>query len=372
MATKWIVELTEEERERLVQLTSSGKPGARRMKRAQILLMADDGFPDAPIMAALNAGSSTVYRTRKKLVEGGVDHALNDAPRPGGSRKLTCRQEVVLMALACSDPPEGRSRWTLKLLADRLVALTDLEGVSAETIRRRLHEKELKPWQRRMWNIGKVDAEFIARMEHILDLYAETPDANRPVVCFDETLKQLIEHVIEPIPAKPGETERVDHHYKRNGTAYIHVAVDFARKWRRVWVTEGRSRLEFADAMQELVDVHYPDADVIRVVLDNLNIHRPSSLYHAFPPEEARRILRKLEFHYTPVHASWLNMVEIEIGTMVRQCLDRRIATREAAAAELAAWETSSNEEQRTITWLFRVEQARERLGRFYPSVPLR
>ena len=184
-----------------------------------------------------------------------------------------------------------------------------------------------------MWCVPKVDGEYVARMEDVLDLYAEPPDPKRPVVCFDESPIQLIGEVRPPLPAAPGQVERFDYEYRRNGTVNLFVILDAHRPWRKVKVTERRTAGDFAQCMRELVDVDFPQAERIRVVMDNLSTHTPGSLYEAFPAAEAHRILRRLEFHYTPKHASWLNMVEIEIGVLKGQCLDRRIDDRAAARA---------------------------------------
>ena len=183
-----------------------------------------------------------------------------------------------------------------------------------------------QPWQEKMWCIPKVDAEFVARMEDVLALYAEPPDDRRPVVCFDETPRQLIGEERVPTRAEPGKRARFDYEYVRNGTANVFMFVDVNRPWRHAKVTDQRTCHDFAECMRDLVDDHYPDAERIRVVLDNLSTHSQAALYQRFEPAEARRILSRLEFHFTPKHASWLNMVEIEIGVMVRQCLNRRIA----------------------------------------------
>ena len=176
-------------------------------------------------------------------------------------------------------------------------------------------------------------------MEDVLDLYAEAPDPKRPVVCFDESPIQLIGEVRQPIPAEPGQIERYDCEYRRNGTANLFVFLDVNRPWRKVKVTERRAAQDFAVCMRDLTDVHYPKADRIRVVLDNLSTHSAGALYQTFPADEARRMLRRLEFHYVPKHASWLNMVEIEIGVLASQCLDRRIDSYARLVAETAAWE---------------------------------
>ena len=183
-------------------------------------------------------------------------------------------------------------------------------------MRRRLAENDLKPWRKDMWCIPKLDAAYVACMEDVLDLYAEPCDPKRPVICFDESPTQLIGEVRPPIPAEPGQLERFDFEYRRNGTVNLFVFLDAHRPWRKVKVTQRRTAADFAACMRELTDIHFPEAEQIRVVLDNLSTHSPAALYSAFPPAEARRVRRRLEFHYTPKHASWLNMVEIEIGVL--------------------------------------------------------
>lgn len=367
MKVRWIVELSQTERDELEELISSGTLGARVMKRALILLRSDDGWTAEQVSDALSVGTATVYRRRERYVEVGLPEALHDQHRPGAERKLDALQEAKLVALACSDAPEGRAKWTMQLLADELVALTDVDDLSRETVRRRLAEKKLKPWQRKMWCIPSVDAEFVARMEDVLDLYAEPYDPRFPVVNFDETPIQLIGETRVPVPAAPGRSARIDYEYRRHGTANLFVAFDRHQGWRNVDVTERRTLDDFAEQMRQLVDVHYPDAERIRVVLDNLNTHRVSALYDRFEPEEARRIASRLEFHFTPKHASWLNMVEIEIGVLSKQCLDRRIASTDELASEINAWQNARNAENAGIDWLFDVAQARAKLGRHYP-----
>jgi len=363
------VELSEAERCELTALVSGGKRSARKLKRAQILLAADAGVSDEAIAAGVTVGGSTVYRTKRRFVEVSLDAALNEEPRPGADRKLTGREEALLIATACSSPPAGRARWTLELLANELVRLTEHHSLSRETVRRRLAENDLKPWRKDMWCIPKVDGEYVARMEDVLDLYGEAPDAKRPVVCFDESPTQLIGEVRQPIPPEPGQLERYDCEYRRNGTVNLFVFLDAHRSWRRVKVTDRRTAADFALCMRELVDVHFPEAERIRVVLDNLSTHSPGALYATLPPQEARRVLRRLEFHYTPKHASWLNMVEIEIGVLRGQCLDRRIDNRERLIAEIAAWERQRNQSGARINWMFSTQKARAKMARAYPTI---
>src|SRR6202051_117321 len=353
MNVRYRVELSQTECAEPTALLSGGKHAARKLKRAQILLAADAGASDEVIAANVGVGESTVYRTKRRFVLGNLEAALSEEPRPGASRKLSGKDEALLIATACSSPPVGRARWTLELLADELVRHTVHASVSRETVRRRLAENDLKPWRKDMWCIPQVDGEYVARMEDVLDLYAQAPDPKRPVVCFDESPTQLIGEVRQPIPAVPGQLERYDCEYRRNGTVNLSAFPDVHRPWRKVKVTEQRAARDFAQCMRELADVHYPQAERIRVVLDNLSTHSPGALYEAFPAAEAHRVLRRLEFHYTPKHASWLNMVEIEIGVLRGQCLDRRIGEREVLVAEIAAWQRQRNASGARVQWKF-------------------
>jgi transposase len=367
MNVRYRVELSQTERAELTALLSGGKHAARKLKRAQILLAADAGAKDDDIATAVGVDGSTVYRTKRRFVLGNLEAALSEEPRPGASRKLSGKEEALLVATACSSPPAGRARWTLELLAGELVRLTAHDSVSRETVRRRLAENDLKPWRKDMWCIPQVDGEYVARMEDVLDLYAEEPDPKRPVVCFDESPVQLIGEVRQPIPAEPGQPERYDYEYRRNGTVNLFVLLDANRSWRKVKVTERRAAEDYAQCLRELVDVHYPDADTIRVVQDNLSIHSGGALYQAFAPADARRILRHLQFHYTPKHASWLNMVEIEIGVLRGQCLDRRIDNPTQLKREIAAWERQRNASGARVKWMFTIDKARSKMGRAYP-----
>jgi transposase len=230
MNIRYRVELTETERVRLMAMLSGGRHAARKLKRAQILLAADAGVADEEIARSVSVGGSTVYRTKRRFVEGNLELALSEEARPGAARKLSGKETALLIATACSAPPEGRKRWTLDLLADAMVRLTGHAELSRETVRRRLAEDDLKPWQRDMWCIPRVDGEYVARMEDVLDLYAEKPDPKHPVVCFDESLTQLIGAVRQPIPAAPRQPERYDCGYRRNGTANLFVLLDAHRK----------------------------------------------------------------------------------------------------------------------------------------------
>ena len=367
MNIRYRVDLDEAERAQLTAMLSCGKHAARKIKRAQILLAADAGVGDEQIARSVSVGGSTVYRTKRRFVEGNLEAALSEEPRPGAARKLSGKETALLVATACSSPPQGRKRWMLDLLAGEMVRLTDHEAVSRETVRRRLAEDDLKPWRRDMWCIPQIDGAYVARMEDVLDLYAEPADPKRPVVCFDESPTQLIGETRAPIPVQPGQPERYDCEYRRNGIANLFVFLDAHRSWRHVKVTEQRTAKDFALCMRDLVDTHYPKAALIRVVLDNLSTHTAGALYETFPAAEAHRILRRLEFHYTPKHASWLNMVEIEIGVLRGQCLDRRIGEPGRLICEIAAWQRQRNASGARIDWKFTTQKARDKLARAYP-----
>lgn len=219
------------------------------------------------------------------------------------------------------------------------------------------------------WCIPSVGAEFVWRMEDVLDVYARPYDPKRPQVCFDEKLVQLIVETRRPLPAKRGQPERYDYEYKRNGTRNLFFFFQPLAGWRHVLVTERRTAIDYATAMRYLVDDLFPDAEMVVVVEDNLNTHTPAALYEAFEPAEAKRILNRLEFHHTPKHGSWLNMVEIEIGILGEQCLDDRIPDDETLRREIAAWEAARNEQRATVDWRFSTSDARVKLKRLYPNL---
>ena len=205
-------------------------------------------------------------------------------------------------------------------------------------------------------------------MEDVLDLYEAPADPKRPRVCFDEMPLQLVSEVRAPLPARPGQAQRYDYEYRREGTCNLFLFFSPDTAWRAVKVTQRRTALDFAHCMRELVDVYFPEAEVVRVVLDNLNTHTPASLYQAFPPEEARRITERLQFHHTPKHASWLNMAEVEFSVLGKQCLDRRLPSIEAIQRETAAWSRARNASGATIQWRFTTVLAREKFASRYPS----
>ncbi len=206
-------------------------------------------------------------------------------------------------------------------------------------------------------------------MEDVLEVYKRPYDPKCPQVCMDETSKQLLSETQEPLPAKPEHLERYDYEYKREGVANLFMFFEPLMGKRQVKVTEHRTRKDWAEAMRELSDIHYPDAEVIVIVMDNLNTHSPASFYDAFEPEEALRLAKRFEFHLTPKHGSWLNMAEIELSVLSRQCLDRRIRDQELLASEVKAWQDERNNQVVKVQWLFTTADARIKLNHLYPQI---
>ena len=227
----------------------------------------------------------------------------------------------------------------------------------------------MKPHLREQWCIPpEANAEFVAAMEDVLEVYHRPYDERRPLVCLDEASKQLVGEVIVPIPAGPGQPERFDYEYVRNGTANLFMISEPLVGWRAVHVTERRTALDFAEVVRWLVEEVHEEAEKVVLVMDNLNTHKIASLYEAFPPEQARRIAEKLEIHYTPKHGSWLNMAEVELSVLARQCLGERMEDKATLVREVAAWEADRNRRKVGIDWRFTTADARIKLKRLYPA----
>ena len=213
------------------------------------------------------------------------------------------------------------------------------------------------------------DADFVCAMEDVLDVYHRPYDAKRPLIALDESNKQLIGETKQPVPAEPGQPERFDYEYVRNGTANLFMISEPLLGWRAVQVTERRTAKDFAEVVRWLAEEVHPEAEKLVLVMDNLNTHKVASLYEAFPPEQARRIAERLEIHHTPKHGSWLNVAEIELSVLSRQCLNRRIESMDELKKEVAAWEEARNEKQVEVRWRFTTEDARVKLRRLYPVI---
>jgi hypothetical protein len=231
-------------------------------------------------------------------------------------------------------------------------------------------KNELKPWLRKQWVIPpQADADFVCALEDVLDVYTRPYDPARPVVCLEEISKQLVAETRTPWPAEPGQPERVDYEYERCGTANLFMLNEPLRGQRQVIVTARRTAVDFAQVVRDLLEVRYPHAERVVLVMDNLNTHKPAALYQAFEPAVARSLIERLEMHHTPKHASWLNMAEIELSVLSRQCLDRRIPDVATLTREVAAWEQARNASPHPVDWRFTPPDARIKLKRLYPSI---
>src|SRR2546425_1067504 len=228
---------------------------------------------------------------------------------------------------------------------------------------------ERKPHRKQQWVIPPdANAAFVATMEDVLEVYQRPHDPQRPLVCLDETSKQLIIDTRAPVPAKPGQPARHDYEYERNGVANLFMVFAPLEGWRHVKVTDRHTAIDYAHVLRDLSDTHFPDAAKIVLVQDNLNIHKPASLYEAFPAPEARRLVERFEWHYTPKHGSWLDMAESELGVLASQCLDRRIADKQILAHEVTAWQDHRNKHHAKADWQFTTANARVKLKRLYPQ----
>jgi hypothetical protein len=372
-----IVKLSDEERQRLNTLIHVGKHPARQLTKARILLKADtsaagEAWTDRQIAAALDTSPDTVTRTRQQLVEEGVEAVLVRKPSPASARPrlFDGAAEAKLIALACSQPPKGRKRWTLQLLEEAVVELTIVERASDNTIGRMLKKNQLQPHRQKQWVIPPdANAAFVANMEDVLEVYHRPHDPDYPVLCVDEASQQLISETRVPIKAKPGQPARHDYEYARNGTANIFMMFAPLEGWRPIKVTDRHAAVDLAHLLKDLADIHFANAQKIILVEDNLNPHKPASLYEAFPAVEARRLVERFEWHYTPQHGSWLNIAESELSVLSGQCLDRRIPDKQVLVEEVAAWENRRNQQHVKADWQFTTADARVKLKRLYPAI---
>ena len=376
---RYIVTLTEAERAQLETMLAKGKAAARKLTHARIRLKADSSpegpnWTDAQISEALEVDASTVANVRERFVLDSFEVALHGySTRNGRQRRIDGECEARLIAALCGPAPAGYARWSLRLLADKAVELEITDApISYETVRQALHANELKPWLKKEWCIPpEQNGEFVCHMEDILEVYRRPLDPKRPLVCMDEMPYQLISEVRVPLPMRPGHAQRQDYEYKRAGVANIFMVFTplLGQRWTRV--TKRRTRRDWAYLIRDVVDGVFPDAERIVLVVDNLNTHVGGALYETFPPAEARRILNKLEIHYTPKHGSWLNMAEIELSVLSRQCLERRIGTHKLLTCEVSAWNQARNTSATTVDWQFTTAKARIKLKRLYPVITI-
>ena len=372
---KYVVTLLEEEREALGALTSKGKHRSQKILNALILLGCDAGefqterSTNEEIARVLKISMRKIDRVKRRFVVDGLEVCLNGTK---GSRvyakKADGDLEAHLVALSCSDPPEGFARWSLRLLADQVVELGYIDSVSHETVRRVLKKTKLKPWRRKGWVIPpEHNSSFVAHMERVLDVYKRPFDPLRPVVCMDESPKPLIAETRVPIPGLPGRVARHDYEYRRCGVCTVFLASEPLAGKRMVRITERRTKRDWAHFLEEIAD-QYESAEKITLVMDNLNTHVPGSLYEAFAPDKAKALWDRFDFVYTPKHGSWLNVAEIELNVLSTQCLDRRIDDINVVRREVEAWQSFRDNKNARVNWQFTTPDARIKLARLYPT----
>ncbi|MCA8989339.1 MAG: IS630 family transposase [Planctomycetaceae bacterium] len=372
---KWVVELSVEQRAELQKTARSQKCSSLMVKRARVLLLSDVSHPegrrtDEQIAALVGMTRRQVQRIRSKFSHEGLEATTRRKVRSdqGTPKVFDGRAEAQLVTLSCSTPPEGHQRWTLRLLVDELSRLQIVTSVCPETVRKTLKKTRLKPWQSRRFCIPERDrARFVAHMEKVLDIYQETYDETHVLICMDEASKQVVADVEPALPMCVGQPRREDHHYERKDVRALFLFFDPIGGWRRVSNRRSRTREDWAEEVRTLIEVDYAHAEQITLVMDNLNTHDIASFYATFDAALAHRLARKLRIVQTPRNGSWLNMAEIELSILSRQCLNRRFNSVEQMQREIEAWQTERNDHQLGANWRFTTSNARTKLKSLYP-----
>jgi hypothetical protein len=385
---KYKVELRSEEIGMLHEITHNGKNSAKTIMHANVLLLTNDVSPnkktDRELAELFGLSKTTISEIRKTYATYGLQSALHRKTciTPPILSKITGDFEAHVIATALSPAPDGRARWTLRLLAERCVEKHYIVAISHSSIGHMLNTNQVKPHLGEYWCIPKEnDAGFVANMEDILGIYQRTYDPMIPVVCMDEKPIQFLAETRSRIQAKPlridtdtqipkpGKAERIDSEYIRCGHGSIFIFTEPLAGWRYAVTRRTRKKSDFAQLVRQILDTRYAYAEKVLLVLDNLNTHCKAAFYEAFPAPDAYRITQRLEFHYTPVHGSWLNIAECELSALARECLgNRRISCIDELNAELYSWQTDRKFRQKGVNWQFTTENARIKLKRLYPT----
>ena len=382
--------LTDEEMEILKAMTHKGSgQSARTIMHANILLLSNDRMGDKKktnreIAELFDISPTTVNQVRNVYAAQGVEAALHRKTRltPPHVSKITGDFEAQVIATALSPAPEGRAKWTLRLLAEYCTEKEYIVSISHAAIGDMLNTNQVKPHLCKYWCTPKEhDAEFVMHMEDVLGIYKREYNPQIPVVCMDEKPVQLLDEIRERVSAKPlridpnsglpkpASVERIDSEYERCGTASIFMFTEPLGGWRHTEALKTRKKEDFAVLMRKVSQEHYPDVEKIILIADNLNTHKPSAFYEAFPPDVAYNLAQKFEFHYTPKHGSWLNIAETELSSLSLQCLgNQRISSIGELNEVLSAWEIDRNPRQKGVNWQFTAQDARIKLKRLYPT----
>jgi len=386
---KYKVELSNEEVEKLKEITHKGSGNsARKIMHANILLNTNDLNPvkkaDREIAEIFNLSKTTVNQIRKSYATEGIETALDRKTRLTAPilSKITGEFEANMIATALSPAPEGRARWTLRLLAEHCIEKQYIVTISHTCIGDLLNTNEVKPHLSEYWCIPKEnDADFVACMEDVLGIYQLPYNPKVPVLCMDEKPIQFLDETRKRIEAKPlrvdpetdlpkpGTVEKIDSEYVRCGHGSIFIFTEPLAGWRRVMARQTRTKGDFAFLMHQLYQERYSCSDKVLLISDNLNTHTKASFYEAFPPHTAYRLAQTYEFHHTPVHGSWLNIAECELCSLARECLGKqRINSVEALNEIMAPWQNDRNNRQKGVNWQFTSQDARIKLKRLYPT----
>jgi len=386
---RYRVELSEAEIELLKDITHNGSENsAKTIMHANVLLNTNDlsnnKKTDREISEIFGISKTTVNAIRTTYSENGIEAVLNRKTRLDAPilSKITGDFEAQVVAMSLSPAPSGHANWTLRLLAEQCVEKKYIVSISHTAIGDMLNTNEVKPHLSKYWCIPQEnDARFVANMEDVLGIYQRAYNPQVPVICMDEKPIQLLDEIRERVTAKPlrtdpdtglvkrGELEKIDYQYERCGVASIFVFCEPLGKWRYVKALSTRTKGDFAMMTKEITDTFYPKTKKIIMIADNLNTHNTSSFYEAFTPEIAYQLAQKIEFHYTPIHGSWLNIAECELSSLAIQALGRKRVNSVALLNEiLDDWQSDRNARQKGVNWQFNNEQARIKLKRLYPK----
>lgn len=369
---KYNINLTADERQKLESIQSKGTSPARTVKRAIVLLKLDHAQSDIrQLSQLLDISSNTINNILSDYQVRGVEcvHRKKRKTPPVAS-KITGDVEAHLIALACHTPPEGYCKWSLRLLSERMVQMNYIDEISHTTVGAVLRKNHLKPHLVEEWCIPEEQsADFVACMEDVLEVYSRPYDEKYPVVCMDEKPLQLLGEARKGHRKSNGAMIQ-DSEYVRNGTCSIFLFTEPLVGYRHAVALEHRTKQDWAKQMKWLADTVYPNVEKIIMVCDNLNTHNKSSFYETFPPSEALRLTKRFEFHYTPKHGSWLDIAEIELAALSKQCLGkRRIDNLVELNSELEKWHTDRNLKQKGVDWQFSTDNARIKLKHLYPII---
>ena len=370
---KYTIDLPASDRKKLKSIISKGVCPARTITRARILLNLDSSaehrYKTADLAKLFSISQTTISNLKKVYYEKGIDCIYRKKrSSPPVESKITGEVEAHLIALACHNPPAGYCRWSLRLLSERMVQMEYIDSISHTTIGKILKKNALKPHLVEEWCIPKEQsADFVACMEDVLEVYSRPYDERYPVVCMDEKPLQLLGEARKGRRKSNGAWIQ-DCEYVRNGTCSIFLFTEPLAGYRHATALEHRTKKDWANQMKWLADEVYPHAEKIIMVCDNLNTHNKSSFYEAFAPAEALRLAKRFEFHYTPKHGSWLDIAEIELSSLSKQCLGkRRIDNLQDLNSELEKWHSDRNQKQKGVDWQFTSEEARIKLKQLYP-----